>query len=552
MPEIHPSSLCKRPNPEQLTSQQNGSPRHASKKQKIDSLEAEDFQYPPAFYDDLSKIHLTVDALQELDRRNSQAALDIRRTRHAITELKKNCKPFVPADRYIDNCGTRHLRALKQSAKHGGPDLSNLISHPEPPIPSEMGSKTPSYRVQKRKLAASSNKKPSQTTTKTTTTTKMTTKSITPTPMVEFNQSRLTGEDIKRSLSQLRRPLSPARFTEGDFENFLIAEANAKKEKLVTETVIPVIRGAVTNDRNRGGGSQFRNLGHLTDGTLARGNPDIYYGSIRTDLDRQVSEKFSKMIIPTSQLDLPIAPNFFVAAKGPDGIPAVADRQATYDGTLGARGMLSLKTYGQTRPNFDNNASTISCLYQFGILKMFTVLPTQPVNPGTCGYYDSYNDCRFQNWGRWVLFVAIIFGVLFLLFLFSCFTARRRRRSGLEPWRGTGWMAGQTPPGHAPAMYNPHAFGPEQYGNPQFIQPPPQLNAQPQFNDPQSTQPFTHRPADPSAPPNYQQSNHNYFSGQQSGIELQPPQGVYQPARGGENVYEAMTPPGPKPDRVIR
>jgi hypothetical protein len=46
-----------------------------------------------------------------------------------------------------------------------------------------------------------------------------------------------------------------------------------------------------------------------------------------------------------TQHDLPIAPNFFLAAKGPDGSAAVAKRQACYDGALGERGMHSLQSY---------------------------------------------------------------------------------------------------------------------------------------------------------------------------------------------------------------
>lgn len=52
-----------------------------------------------------------------------------------------------------------------------------------------------------------------------------------------------------------------------------------------------------------------------------------------------------------------------------------------------------------------------------------------------------------------------------------------------------------------------------------------------------------------------QQYGHNAYGGQQSGIELQPPQHSYQPQtnRGGEYVYEAPlgAPPG-KGDGIVR
>ena len=43
------------------------------------------------------------------------------------------------------------------------------------------------------------------------------------------------------------------------------------------------------------------------------------------------------------------------------------------------------------------------------------------------------------------------------------------------------------------------------------------------------------------------------YGGQQTGIELQPPQSSYQPQRGGDNVYEPPTGPPPgKGDGIIR
>jgi hypothetical protein len=51
-----------------------------------------------------------------------------------------------------------------------------------------------------------------------------------------------------------------------------------------------------------------------------------------------------------------MAPNFFLAAKGPDGSAVVAGRQACYDGALGARELYSLQLYGHEAPAYDDNA----------------------------------------------------------------------------------------------------------------------------------------------------------------------------------------------------
>ncbi len=101
--------------------------------------------------------------------------------------------------------------------------------------------------------------------------------------------------------------------------------------------------------------------------------------------------------------------------------------------------------------------------------------------------------------------------MFFIFLIFSRITARRRRRQGLQPFRGTGWAQGRTPAGHAPAQYS---------------------GAQPYYGN---------NTNDAAAPPVYsapatqgyynQGANQGYFGGQQQGVELQQPENAY--ARGG-------------------
>lgn len=130
-------------------------------------------------------------------------------------------------------------------------------------------------------------------------------------------------------------------------------------------------------------------------------------------------------------------------------------------------------------------------------------------------------------------------GAFFLFLAFSCITARRRRRQGQNPYRGTGWAAGRTPPGHAPAQYTgqPAPY----YGN---------NNAAPPYSPPAN-------PGAYNAGYNNQGygggANQSYFGGQQQGVELQQPENAY--ARGGENVYAppAGEPPSKKAgDGIVR
>lgn len=186
-------------------------------------------------------------------------------------------------------------------------------------------------------------------------------------------------EDFNQILTQPRPSLSPSRFSDGQFTRFTEANADAAKEKQVSESVIPVIEGRIADAECRSGGIPFTNLSPLTDGTLKPGNPDVFYGASPGQLNRKVRNKLGGQIIPSTQHDLPIAPNFSLAVKGPNGTSAVAKRQACYDGALGARGMRSLQAYGQDNPPY-GNASTLTSIYQNGTLEMYSSHAAQPKN----------------------------------------------------------------------------------------------------------------------------------------------------------------------------
>ncbi|KAL8886647.1 MAG: hypothetical protein Q9215_005687 [Flavoplaca cf. flavocitrina] len=396
MPEAQLSNPCKRRNLERLTPQQNKTSQHICKRQKRSHPSGS--QLPPAFWDNLSKIDLTKRALRELDRRNLQAALDSHllyprprqpNTRRALAELKKSSQPVTSAANYLYHCGTGVLKNIKQTARHGGLDLSNFRGFPVPPSPlnQAMNSSQSSSRAPKRSSTSTTSTKPS-----TNTTTARSTG-----PYIKNFQQNLTDggvypngyedpdgqvpplpanwEEINRNLAQPRPSLSPSRFSDDEFRKFKRADAHASKKKQVTTSVIPIIEGTP--------GIPFTNLDPLTNGTLVPGNPDIYYGARPEQLDRRVRNELSGHIIPSTQEDLPVAPNFFLAAKGPDGSAAVAKRQACYGGALGARGKDSLRSYGQENPSHNINAYTISSIYHDETLKMYTSHPTQPTSPGS-------------------------------------------------------------------------------------------------------------------------------------------------------------------------
>ena len=62
----------------------------------------------------------------------------------------------------------------------------------------------------------------------------------------------------------------------------------------------------------------------------------------------------------------------FLEAKGLDCSLAVAQRQACYDGALGARGMHELASYRQTEHSSNNGIKAVSSIYHGGQLKLYT------------------------------------------------------------------------------------------------------------------------------------------------------------------------------------
>lgn len=146
----------------------------------------------------------------------------------------------------------------------------------------------------------------------------------------------------------------------------------------MTTTVIPIIEGDIGDPKCTGGEYVFENLRLLTDGTRAQAKPDHFYGARSEQLDRQIRKELSDQIIPSTQDDLLIAPNFFLEAKGPDESLAVATRQACYDGLE----VCIRQSYRQDALTYDNNAYTITSIYHDDQLKLYTTHLSDPRDPG--------------------------------------------------------------------------------------------------------------------------------------------------------------------------
>lgn len=202
-------------------------------------------------------------------------------------------------------------------------------------------------------------------------------------------------KEINERLAEPRDSLSPSSFTGDAFEHFAWMAANASHKHSVLASVIPTIEGTTSSTAYNGREGLFANLAPLTDGSLVPGKPDRFDGARPEQLDGSIRNQLNDLIIPSTDDSLPMAPNFFLEAKGPDDSAAIARIQACYDGALGARGIQSLQSYRQDIPVYDNKAYTIMATYHDGTLKLYTSHPTQP----TClGNHPKYIMTQIKGW----------------------------------------------------------------------------------------------------------------------------------------------------------
>lgn len=137
-------------------------------------------------------------------------------------------------------------------------------------------------------------------------------------------------------------------------------------------------------------------------------------------------------------------------------------------------------------------------------------------------YYRNGFCYSSWNWyGRWILAAVVLAVILAIFFLWTCINSRRRRRQGLRPMYGTGWMAGQP--------------GPHQYNNPQAYQAPPPAYGQQSY--PMQNQ-YTGTAF----------NREDGYYGQSEGV--QQPKNTYDNGNPQGDIY--APPEGPPPGKVVR
>ncbi|OJD18342.1 hypothetical protein AJ78_01655 [Emergomyces pasteurianus Ep9510] len=301
-----------------------------SKKQQLD--------HSLSYWDNLSEIHLTKNAIREHDRRNNalKQLLKLRKPvdrqhRRPITclfqaERESRPKPIPPTD-FLSDCSPGQLREIKRLSRLGGPDLSDLKNYPV-----SMSPGTSSSSRKRRAKSPPSSARDTKTTTKASSAAysrnfqqKLIDHGIYPDgyeyPDGQIPSTPNNMEEILELLAQPRPSLSSSKFSDGDFRKF--------------------------NDHH-------------------------FFGARSEQLNHSIREALSDQIMPSTQDDFSMTPNFFLEAKGPDGSLAVAThgRHATMAPWVPAEWMLYNPTSRMNRPTI-TNAYILTSTYHGAQLKMY-------------------------------------------------------------------------------------------------------------------------------------------------------------------------------------
>ncbi|KAM4063210.1 hypothetical protein HRG_010230 [Hirsutella rhossiliensis] len=150
------------------------------------------------------------------------------------------------------------------------------------------------------------------------------------------------------------------------FESFQRESEDMVFESDVMTTLFPRLCG--TSDITSKQNVLFTELEPITDDNAVKPKPDFFDGACLRDLSMELrtDEDLRSTVIPTKHPSVPVAPNFFLEVKGPDGNAAVAQRQACYDGAYGVRAMHDLQNYRGVELAYDGNAYTFSSTFHAG------------------------------------------------------------------------------------------------------------------------------------------------------------------------------------------
>ncbi|CEJ82667.1 hypothetical protein VHEMI02716 [[Torrubiella] hemipterigena] len=216
--------------------------------------------FPPAiFWDQLSEIPLTKNALRELERRAAlERSDDLVQDQNTTESVTRNDNDRVKQPSSVKlELSSSELNEIQRSTKHGGPNLSALRDH-RALLEVDKNLSTRRYGS---------------------------TEGYSTTP----EQSDCT--ETSETMGQY----------DSAFEKHLIDHHILPDEYEYADGQFPPEPEGEIADRNCvAGGIPFTNFDDLTDGTLAAGNPSFFYGARREQLDQNVRNQLDVLISPST------------------------------------------------------------------------------------------------------------------------------------------------------------------------------------------------------------------------------------------------------------
>ncbi|POS84440.1 hypothetical protein EPUL_003672 [Erysiphe pulchra] len=343
--------------------------QNQSKSQKLGEDHISTFT--PALCHSKPHIELTRKALKELDR--------INRLHRKLNQVSKPQSPSHP-QLHTPNI-QEHLEDISQIARSGGFDLTNLRGYLEPGQdlmePSALSPTNDESASRLRPTGTSTTKTKNSGPRHSNFRSIMIANGIYPENYCfpdtgDFAPSPKNSEEIKERSERRRPSLSIEKFTDEDYKAFKVVVKNSNNENDLMECIIPIIEGTYEKNGRSCCNRPFINFKLIAPDTVC-GTPDKCHGEAPAKADLMVRNELGNLILPSTKKDMPMAPNFFLEMKGPDGKSSVADLQALHTGALGERGQMALWGWRREGLCLDDKAHTITVTYVNGTLQFFSI-----------------------------------------------------------------------------------------------------------------------------------------------------------------------------------
>ncbi|KAF2877713.1 hypothetical protein BDV95DRAFT_535455 [Massariosphaeria phaeospora] len=182
------------------------------------------------------------------------------------------------------------------------------------------------------------------------------------------------------------RPSTPQWTTE-TYEAFsdLVEQASAETLKMTVPSELEGTGIAKANGGRRHGGMHFNNCARFERNGITLPTaavPDLYWGVAPETIPRPIIDELFHYIIPGNQQHFPAAPNFCMEVKGDNGTGEVVKRQALHDGAIGLRAIHELESYGLNGPAAIGDVKALCATFVNDTLNIYAY-HYNPPKPGT-------------------------------------------------------------------------------------------------------------------------------------------------------------------------